>query len=363
MRILFLFAMDWSKEIVDYERGLVPSHRNFGYVEVKKMGHEPIACRRPAPLRTLLSRPPLWRVYQALWAALQQRSADAIFAVNEAAALPLLVLKRLGLLRTPVMVFNVGLTHSRNLSGHRRKMWHWLLPCAEAVISQTQREFEDVAREFGLRADRQFLLHMLVDMDFFKADPDVPAGDYCLSVGTSGAKDFPTLLEAFPRGEKLVIVTDPYNARLIEQHIEPGMAVEVRQAIPIDRLKRMYQEARLTITPLLETAYGSGHTVVLENMALGKPVIVSHVSGMREYFEDGVSAIGYRVGDVEDLRAKIRAYLDDPAKFAHIGRQSRDWVSRFSSEKFAGALIEIARKSAPPKARRRELKSDPSPPA
>ena len=116
----------------------------------------------------------------------------------------------------------------------------------------------------------------------------------------------------------------------------------VLQAIPITKIKRMYQEAKLTINPLTETPYGSGHTVVLENMALGKPVIATRVGGMIDYFEDGVSAIGYAAGDVADLRQKIGAYLDNPAQFAHIGRQSREWVRRFSSEEFARTLLRIA---------------------
>jgi glycosyltransferase involved in cell wall biosynthesis len=342
MRILYLFVVDWSKEVADYDRGAVPSHRLFGFVELKKMGHEPSIVQRPGWLRNLLSKPIYWRIYQALAAVWRQRKVDAIFAVNEAAALPPLILKRLGLLKTPVIVFNTALMHPRNFVGLRKKMWDWALPAAEIMVSQTKMELGNVWKAFGLEEGRQRLMHMLVDMEYFQPEPSVPLGDYCLAVGTNEAKDFPTLMKAFPKDEKLIIVTDPYNAAIVEKHREPDMPVQVLQAVPITKLKRMYQEAKLTINPLTDTPYGSGHTVVLENMVLGKPVIATRVGGMIDYFEEGVSALGYTAGDVEDLREKIRAYLADPGKFAHIGQQSPQWVRPFSAVEFARTLLRIA---------------------
>jgi glycosyltransferase involved in cell wall biosynthesis len=311
------------------------------------MGHEPSIVRRPGWLRQFLSKPIHFRIYQALAAVWRQRSVDAIFCVNEASAIPPLVLKRLGLLKTPIIVFNTALMHPRNRSGLRKKMWDWTLAAAEAVVSQTKMELHSVWKEFHLREDRQHFMPMLVDMDFMQPEPNVPLADYCLSVGTNEAKDFPTLMKAFPKNEKLIIVTDAYNAGIIEKAREPGMPVEVLQAIPITRIKRMYQEAKLTINPLTETPYGSGHTVVLENMVLGKPVIATRVGGMIDYYEAGVSAIDYEAGNVEDLRQKIRDYLDDPAKFAHIGSRSPEWVRPFSSVEFARSLLRIAGQLCP----------------
>lgn len=342
MRILYLFTRDWSKEIADYYRGVVPSHRIFGFAELKEMGHEPRNVSAPAPLKRWLEKPIFWRIYQTLAALFAQGRTDCVFAVNEASVLPLLVFKRFGLYRTPVIIFNTGLMHPRNRTGFRKALLDWLLPSAEGLVSQSKMEVESVWKEFGLKQDRQFLIHMLVDTRFFKPDGVVPQGDYCLSVGTNEAKDYPTLLKAFPRDEKLVVVTDAYNAAIIEQHREPGMPVEVYQAVPIQKLKRMYQEAKIVINPLAETDYGSGHTVVLENMVLGRPVIVTKVGGMIDYYEDNVSAISVKPYDVEDMREKIRAYLACPADFAHIGRRAPEWVRGFAAEEFARKLLVVA---------------------
>ena len=347
MRILYFFVVNWAGEVADYRRGVVPAHRLFGYAELEKMGHEPSLCPPPKLFGKLIAKPIYWRIYQALYATFHEKKTDAIFVVNEAAAIPALVLKKFGLLKTPIIVFNTGLTHPRNGSGFRKWMWDFLLPCAEAVVSQTEMEQDAVWREFGLRKERQFLIHMLVDVNFFRRDPEVTKGDYVLAVGTNEAKDFPLLMKAMPKEEKLVIVTDPYNAAIVESHREPGMQVEVLQAVPIAKLRKMYQEAKVIVNPLAETPYGSGHTVVLENMVLGNPVIVSAAGGMLDYIEDGVSAIGVKPHDLADLSAKLRDYLANPGKYAHIARQSPEWVRRFSSEEFARKLIAIAGKLCP----------------
>ncbi len=347
MRILFTFVSNWQKEVADYERGLVPAHRLFGFADVRKAGHAPRLCPTPGFLPKLFAKPVAWRIYQTLHALLHQGDYDCIFAVNEGSALPLLVLKRLGLLQKPLILFNVALTHQKNMSGRRMKLWRLLLPAAEAVVSQTTMELEKVVTHFGLRRERQHLLHMTVDREFFQRDPAVAQQDYILAVGTTDARDFPTLLAALPAGQRLIIVTDAYNAAIIEKHRTPEMRVEVRQAVRIDELKRMYQEAKVIAIPLNDTPFGSGHTFLLENMVLGNVCVVTNVPGISEYFEDGVSALGVKVSDVADFAEKLRQLLETPERFAEIRRRAPEWVEPFTSEHFGAHLIAIAETLCP----------------
>ncbi|SRR5579862_17217 len=341
MKILYLFPTDWNKEIADGEAGAVPSHRVWGYADVKKMGHEAIVCPTPKFFRRRLTKPVPWRIYQALYAVWKQWSVDCIFAVNEASVLPVLILKKLGILRAPVVIISTAIMHVRNRSGKRKAIFSRLLPEAEAIVSLSTMERDAIWREFNLREDRQHLVHMLVDVHYFKPDGPLGGGDYCLSAGTNEGRDYPTLLKAFPKGEKLIVVTDAYNAAIIEKTKEPGMQVEVLQAMPISKLKDLYRRARAIINPIGEVDFASGHTILLENMSLGRPVIVSKVRGMQDYFEDGVTAIGVKPYDVEDMRRKLRAYLDNPDSFAEIGARATEWARRFSSEEFARQLVEI----------------------
>jgi glycosyltransferase involved in cell wall biosynthesis len=68
--------------------------------------------------------------------------------------------------------------------------------------------------------------------------------------------------------------------------------------------------------------------VVIEGMALGRPIVASANGGTPEAIEDGVS--GYLVpgGDAGALAAGIARLVDDPALRATIGRGARDKVER-----------------------------------
>jgi glycosyltransferase involved in cell wall biosynthesis len=342
MKVLFLYNFDWSKEIADFERGLVPTHRLWGYADVARLGHDAHACPRPKQFTKLLAKPHLWRVYQALYALVHQRNLDCMVAVMETAAIPALALKRFGLLRTPIVILNMALLHQAQCSGFKKRLWRWLLPCAEAVVSLARAHTEWVAEEFGLKPERQHFIPMLVDTDYFKPEPDVPIGDFCLSVGTNDGKDFATLVKAFPKNEKLIVVTDGSNAEIIRREAAPDANIEVHQAIPIHKLRQFYKEAKVHIIPLADVRLGSGHTVLLENMALGKTLIVSKSPSMRDYLEDGVNCIAVEPHDVEELREKLRAFLEAPKKFAHLGPQAAEWARvHFSSAAFARKLLTI----------------------
>jgi glycosyltransferase involved in cell wall biosynthesis len=306
------------------------------------MGHDVAACPTPGFFRKLLAKPVYWRVYQALHAFWKQRDVDCIFAINEASALPVLILKWLRVLKTPVVIVSTGIMHKRNRLGKRKAMWSMLLPQAEAIVSLSTMELDATWREFGLREDRQHLVNMLVDTEYFSPEPKLGSGDYCLSAGTNEGRDYPTLLKALPPGQKLIVVTDGYNAGIIEKHREPGMQVEVMQAVPIKKLKELYVNAKAIINPIGEVDFASGHTILLENMSLGRPVIVSMVRGMKDYFEDGVTAIGVKPYDVEDLRKKLAAYLAAPEIFAPVGQRAIEWVKKFSAQEFARKLVAIA---------------------
>jgi glycosyltransferase involved in cell wall biosynthesis len=61
--------------------------------------------------------------------------------------------------------------------------------------------------------------------------------------------------------------------------------------------------------------------VVLEAMALGKPVIASLIAGTREQVIDGVSGILVAPGDAVGLANALRAFLQDPAYCKELGEQ------------------------------------------
>ena len=347
MRLLFLYNCNWEKEIADYARGMVPSHRLFGFAEAARFGHQPRYCPMPRWAGPIVRKPRWWRVYQAIFALLHQRKLDAVIATHEASALPALVLRRLGLLRTPLIVISVALLHPKNCRGLRKKMWRWSLAAADAIVSYASAHKSWIAAEFAVPPERLATVPLGVDTAFF-APQDCPTRDrFCLSVGTNDGKDFATLIRGLPKETKLTVVTDGPNASLIRQIAPDDARIEVMRDVPIDRLRDLYQAAAVHVIPLAETRFSSGQTVLLENMSLGKVVIVTDTSATRDYVTGGETALVVPPSDPQRLRERIEAVLRDPARFRRVGDRAAGSVrEQFSAEHSAKALLAVASRVA-----------------
>jgi colanic acid/amylovoran biosynthesis glycosyltransferase len=91
----------------------------------------------------------------------------------------------------------------------------------------------------------------------------------------------------------------------------------------------------------------------MEAMAMQIPCVAPCITGIPELIEHGVDGMLFAVGDVEDLKAKIRTLLDAPALCAQIGRQARarvirDYDMAQNTERFAEVLTQWLKSRATP---------------
>jgi glycosyltransferase involved in cell wall biosynthesis len=342
LRVLFLYNLIWDKEIADYYAGRVPAHRLFGYADLAACGVVVEHVQVPLRWRRFLGWSVGFKLYQGLYAMLRSYRCDAIVATHEASALGVLALRCLGLGRAPVLVVNVGLLRPANTGGWRRRCWAVLLRRARLVLSYGSAQCPLVARVFHLAPDACCFLPFGVDTHFFSPHRDrVGAGTGVIAVGTNEGKDYPTLVRAIAGLEvALAIVTDAWNVATIRD--APG--IRVSHDIPIRQLRQMYQAHACCVIPLHAMDYSSGQTVMLENMALAKPVIVSSTPGTRDYITAGETGLLVPPGDVAALRQAIRWVLTQPDAAEAMGQRARARVvAHFSSAVFGVRLAAIIR--------------------
>jgi glycosyltransferase involved in cell wall biosynthesis len=81
----------------------------------------------------------------------------------------------------------------------------------------------------------------------------------------------------------------------------------------------------LAARALILPSFAEGLPVVLmEAMALGKPVLTTYVAGIPELVIDGVTGWLFPAGSVEDARTAMRACLDaSEAELAKMGHAAR----------------------------------------
>jgi glycosyltransferase involved in cell wall biosynthesis len=93
--------------------------------------------------------------------------------------------------------------------------------------------------------------------------------------------------------------------------------------------------------------------VVIEAMALGKPVVAGASGGPPEIVTEGKDGLLAHFEDSSHLGAQILRYLDDPALAAQIGRQARRRAQFFSPRQYAERFLTAltAMMNEPPPAR------------
>jgi colanic acid/amylovoran biosynthesis glycosyltransferase len=132
------------------------------------------------------------------------------------------------------------------------------------------------------------------------------------------------LLAAEGRAFELVLVGDGEHRSMIEALIARlGLASHVRITgwASADQVKSEMLAARALILP----SFAEGLPVVLmEAMALGRPVLTTYVAGIPELVIDGETGWLFPAGSIDDMLAAMRACLDSPEeKLERMGQAGR----------------------------------------
>ena len=127
---------------------------------------------------------------------------------------------------------------------------------------------------------------------------------------------------------ELVIVGDgPLRGELERQIDLGGVRSQVRITGFLDNhaVRRELEAARALVMP----SFGEGlPVVIMEALALGRPVISTHIAGIPELVEPGSSGWLVPAGDVERLVAAMAAVLTaDAALLTAMGRRGRARVA------------------------------------
>ena len=95
----------------------------------------------------------------------------------------------------------------------------------------------------------------------------------------------------------------------------------------------------ILVNPSLGEALGN---VVLEAMALGRPVIGADTGGMPEVICDGETGLIVPAANAEALAAAIAQLLDNPQEAERMGQRGGERVrSTFTVERMADGLLTV----------------------
>jgi glycosyltransferase involved in cell wall biosynthesis len=222
------------------------------------------------------------------------------------------------------------------------------------VLSESSRRI--VVTRWGVDPAKVVVLGSRVDETFFAPRAGAATKERPLVVSAGAInRDYATLVEACRDLDVDVkIAADTGWAYSEEQRQRVGAKrstaalthprLEMRSWGTYEALRDLYGDADVVVVPLYDTEYASGQTVILEAMALGKPVVTSDIRGRSDFVVDGVNGLYVKPEDPAALRAAIERVLADPAAARAMGgRAARDVRARFTVDAYVDRILGACR--------------------
>jgi glycosyltransferase involved in cell wall biosynthesis len=346
------------------ERGSPDRYRLFGLDEIARRGvavpHNLTGDGPPTWARAL-SRAingPLYRSggyggdFASILGSLRHvNAADVVFSTVDTVGIPLILLKRARLVRRPLVYVSIGLPERlARLRGERmRGLYARALRGTAAIIAYSQSEVETLREWLGDEAPPVVFVPFGVDTDAFRPDPDAVLDTDVLSIGADPRRDFYLLSGVAARRPDLSfrIVAGRDHARTLRS-LPANVTVETD--IPLEQVRARLAHARVVALPVRENSYSGATTVLLQAMAMAKPVVVSRTAAIAEGYglEDGINCRLVEPGAPDGLERAVSELVSDAGAARSLGTRARETVERsYSWKRYTDALWDVLSMQSP----------------
>ncbi|MDQ6671975.1 MAG: glycosyltransferase family 4 protein [Chloroflexota bacterium] len=237
---------------------------------------------RDSPWPRLLARVVGMPIAQA-WLAFKRRNAyEAILTDGEHIGIPLALMLKISGSLTP------HVTIGHRITAAKKRLFFRLLKVQTHIsrIALHARAQYDLGTQLGIETDKLTLMPYQVDTDFWRPQPE-PEERLICSAGLE-FRDYPTLIGAVEGLDVQVVIG---AASHWSKRRNTAAGVRQPENVTVDSfdylaLRQLYARASIVVVPLDDTDFQAGVTTILEAMAMGKPVIVTHNQGQTDVVED-----------------------------------------------------------------------------
>ncbi|AUT59543.1 glycosyltransferase family 4 protein [Paraburkholderia terrae] len=231
----------------------------------------------------------------------------------------------------------------------RRWFYRKLIGRAD-LLTTLARDNAELCREYFGR-DATQLFYGLNTRDFPVQQPKVWQPNTPLriaAIGNDRDRDWETLIKA--------VGNDPrFAVRLATRRRIPralrSLNVQVAPAAGLKKQRELYDWADVVVVPLRPNTHASGITVMLEAAAVGKPMVVTNVGGLQDYFSARAAAY-VPPFDADALREALLGLIASPdgalqqAQAASMELVSRDHTTQHYAQQHVKLTRDLLRRQA-----------------
>jgi glycosyltransferase involved in cell wall biosynthesis len=132
------------------------------------------------------------------------------------------------------------------------------------------------------------------------------------------------------------------HRRVVERMQRHGVEhlVEIRAGEPFAQMATVYDEHDLVVLPSPREQFGM---TVIEAMGRARPIIISDAVGAKGCVNDGVTGLIFRSGDIGELGAAMRRFVDEPALAVVMGRAAHEFTAlHLDQRRIAEDILRLA---------------------
>jgi len=193
----------------------------------------------------------------------------------------------------------------------RRSLYRKLIARADVLTTLASENAELCQRYFGRKATHVY--YGLNTGDFpvrvpGEWQPHTPVR--IAAIGNDRDRDWDTLIEAFGDDSR-------YHVKLATRRRIPAKLhasnVDIAPASGLKKARELYDWADVVLVPLRPNSHASGITVMLEAAALGKPMVVTDVGALDDYFSRRAASY-VPPFDSQAMREAVDRLVDSPSE-------------------------------------------------
>lgn len=275
--------------------------------------------------------------------------SGVVFATVDTVGIPLVLLKRFGLVRRPIVYVGVGLPERlvQLRNEPMRRLFRRSLRGTAALVVHAESEADWLREWLGAGSPPVVFVPFGVDVRVFAPAAGVDEDLDVVSVGADPRRDFELLLDVARRQRQVTfrIVATAERARTLAP-LPPNVTVETD--IPVEQVRDRLARAALVALPVRDNTYSGATTTLLQAMAMAKPVVVSRTAAIARGYGlvDGVNCRFVEPGDLDGLEQALLETLTGADAACSLGIRARETVERsLTWERYVDALWRLLSRS------------------
>lgn len=242
--------------------------------------------------------------------------------------------------RTIITVHDVG-HYAETLRGLRKliyKYFFWKLPLRRARMITTISDFskQQLIKHFSIRPEKIVVIPNPVNPSFRFVPRRNNVIPVILQIGAGKNKNVETLLEAVKTLKVKLLLIRPVDETLIRQMDAYNTQYEFRHNLTEEKLMEAYAES--DIVYFASTYEGFG-LPILEAMAIGRPVITSNLSPMKDITLD--NGILVDPLNANQVREGLQLLLTQPAVFTGYVERGLKHAQLYNADHVANLYNEL----------------------